>query len=78
MHLNEFAGDAGPLDMTTFDEFGSLLQSASDLGIPHSAETRYVSRNVVVNHLRLHLLEWGDPATQDEAARRKSMRKAAA
>lgn len=62
MHLNEFAADAGPLDMTTFDEFRSLLQSAADLNIPHSRDVRYVSRNVVVNHLRLHLLEWGDPA----------------
>ena len=62
MHLNEFAADAGPLDMTALDEFGSLLQSASDLGIPHSRDVRYVSRNVVVNHLRMHLLEWGDPA----------------
>ena len=62
MHLNEFAADRGPLDMTASDEFASLLQSAADLGIPHVREVRYVSRNVVVNHLRLHLLEWGDPA----------------
>ena len=61
MHLNEFAADAGPLDMTTFDEFGSLQRSAADLGIPHPGRVRYVSRNVVVNHLRMHLLEWGDP-----------------
>ena len=61
MHLNEFAPDAAPLDMTAFDEFRSLLQSAADLGIPHSPDVRYVSRNIVVNHLRLHLLEWGDP-----------------
>ena len=31
MYLNEFAADAEPLDMTQFDEFGSLLQSAADL-----------------------------------------------
>ena len=60
MHLNEFASDLGPLDMTAFDEFASLLQSAEDLGIAHSPDVRYVSRNVVVNNLRLHLLEWGD------------------
>ena len=63
MHLNEFAADTAALDMTTFDEFGSLLDSAADLEIPHSREVRYVSRNVVVNHLRLHLLEWGDPGS---------------
>ena len=62
MHLNEFAADAGPLDMTAFDEFASLQRSAADLGIPHPGFVRYVSRNVVVNHLRMHLLEWGDPA----------------
>ena len=62
MHLNEFAADAGPLDMTASDEFASLLESASDLQLSHSPDARYVSRNVVVNHLRLHLLEWGDPA----------------
>lgn len=62
MHLNEFAANRGPLDMTAFDEFASLLQSATDLGIPHVRDVRYVSRNVVVNHLRLHLLEWGDPS----------------
>jgi pimeloyl-ACP methyl ester carboxylesterase len=62
MHLNEFAADRGPLDMATADEFASLVQSATDLGLPHSPAVRYVSRNIVVNHLRLHVLEWGDPA----------------
>ena len=38
-----------------------LLQSAADLGIPHSPDARYVSRNTVINHLRFHFLEWGDP-----------------
>ena len=61
MYLNEFADSADALDMTQFDEFNSLLRSAADLGIPHSANVRYVSRNAVINHLRLHYLEWGDP-----------------
>ncbi len=47
--------------MTASPEFSSLLQSAKDLGIPHSRNVRYVSRNIVINHLRFHLLEWGDP-----------------
>ena len=62
MYLNEFASGVEPLDMTRFDEFDSLLQSAADLALPHSRAVRYVSRNVVLNHLRFHYLEWGDPA----------------
>ena len=62
MPLSEFAADAEPLDMTQFDEFVSLRQSASDLGIAHSPHIRYVSRNAVINQLRLHFLEWGDAA----------------
>ena len=61
MYLNEFSADAGPLDLGQSGEFASLLQSAADLGIPHNPAVRYVSRNVVLNHLRLHVLEWGDP-----------------
>ena len=34
-----------------------------DLGIAHPPTARYVSRNTVVRHERLHFLEWGDPAT---------------
>ena len=61
MYLNEFSDSTESLDMTRFDEFRSLLASATDLGIPHSPDVRYVSRNVVVRHQRFHLLEWGDP-----------------
>jgi pimeloyl-ACP methyl ester carboxylesterase len=62
VYLNKFASGSDPLDMTHLDEFEGLLRSAVDLGISHPPHVRYVSRNVVVNHLRLHLLEWGDPA----------------
>lgn len=61
MNLNEFAPSCAPLDMTGSEEFASLLASARDLSIPHSPDVRYVSRNVVVEHRRLHLLEWGRP-----------------
>src|SRR5439155_9280637 len=47
------------LDMTTSAEFASLLQSAADLGIPHSPDVRYVSRHTVVRGQRFHFLEWG-------------------
>ena len=60
MYLNTFAPTTDAVDMTQTDEFASLLESAADLGIPHAPDLRYVSRNVVINHLRLHLLEWGD------------------
>ncbi len=60
MYLNEFAADGQPLDMTPYGEFESLRRSAADLGIPHSPDVRYVSRNLLVNHLRLHFLEWGE------------------
>ena len=61
MYLNEFAQDLEALDMTDAEEFRSLLQSASDLAIPHQAGVRYVSRNTVVQRQRFHFLEWGDP-----------------
>ena len=61
MYLNEFAQDLDALDMTDAEEFRSLLQSASDLAIPHPAGVRYVSRNTVVQRQRFHFLEWGDP-----------------
>jgi pimeloyl-ACP methyl ester carboxylesterase len=61
MHLNEVAEGLEPLDLTGSDELASLLTSARELGIAHAAPTRYVSRNTVVRHERLHFLEWGDP-----------------
>lgn len=63
MYLNTFAPTADPVDLTDTDEFASLLQSAAELGIDHAPaeRIRYVSRNAIINHLRLHLLEWGDP-----------------
>ncbi|HEX4172909.1 MAG TPA: alpha/beta hydrolase [Acetobacteraceae bacterium] len=61
MYLNRFADTAAPLDMRQTEEFGSLLASATDLGIPHDPSVRYVSRNVVLRQLRLHFLEWGEP-----------------
>jgi pimeloyl-ACP methyl ester carboxylesterase len=61
MFLNEFADTLTPLDMTSSAEFSSLLQSAADLGIPHSPDVRYVSRHTVVRGQRFHFLEWGEP-----------------
>ena len=61
MYLNTFAATTDSVDLTGTDEFASLLESAADLGVGHAPRVRYVSRNVVINHLRLHLLEWGEP-----------------
>jgi pimeloyl-ACP methyl ester carboxylesterase len=65
MYLNEFADDLAPLDMTSSPEFASLLQSATDLGIPHSPDVRYVSRHTVVRSLRFHFTEWGEPGAPE-------------
>jgi pimeloyl-ACP methyl ester carboxylesterase len=61
MYLNEFADGLAPRDMTASPEFASLLDSAGDLGIPHSRDVRYVSRHTVVRSLRFHFSEWGEP-----------------
>ena len=61
MYLNEFADGLAARDMTQSPEFASLLASAGDLGIPHSPDVRYISRNTVVNHQRFHFSEWGEP-----------------
>ena len=63
MYLNQFATALAPLDMTQSDEFASLLTSAHDLGIKVELPVRYVSRNQVVNGIRIHFLEWGDPGS---------------
>jgi pimeloyl-ACP methyl ester carboxylesterase len=62
VYLNEFAEDLAPKDMRTSEEFASLLQSAAELGIPHDASVRYVSRQAVLRGMRFHFTEWGDPA----------------
>ena len=61
MYLNTFADTTQPLDMTSTDEFRSLLASAADLGIPHDPGIPYKSRNTVLRKLRFHFLEWGHP-----------------
>ncbi len=61
MYLNEFADTLAPLDMTGSLEFASLLESAADLGIPHSPDVRYVSRHTVARSQRFHFSEWGQP-----------------
>ncbi|WP_419918487.1 alpha/beta fold hydrolase [Candidatus Poriferisocius sp.] len=64
MHLNEFASTIEALNMTVTAEFESLCTSAADLGIAHSSDISYVSRNIVARHHRFHFLEWGSPDAQ--------------
>ena len=61
MNLNAFAEGTEPLDMTSSDEFESLLASATDLSIPHSPDIPYRSCNIVLRRQRFHFLEWGAP-----------------
>jgi len=62
MYFNHFAQGLEPLDLTQTEEFASLLTSARELGVHAPDNVRYVSRNHVVNGLRFHFLEWGDPS----------------
>ena len=59
MYLNRFADTTDALNMTTTEEFRSLLSSATDLGIPHASDTQYRSRNIVLRQMRFHFLDWG-------------------
>ncbi len=61
-YFNRFAEGLEPLDLTTTDEFASLVTSAHDLSLRVPSAVRYVSRNAVVHGLRIHFLEWGDPS----------------
>ncbi|MDA0301867.1 MAG: alpha/beta hydrolase [Chloroflexi bacterium] len=61
MYMNAFATTLAPLDMTKTEEFASLIQSANDLGIPHTLPVQCYSKQTVVNGMRFHYLEWGDP-----------------
>jgi pimeloyl-ACP methyl ester carboxylesterase len=65
VYLNEFADTLEPRDMTSSPEFASLLDSAADLGIPHSRDVRYRSRQTVVRSLRFHFEEWGEPGAPE-------------
>jgi len=65
MFFNEFAQTLAPLDMVPSSEFTSLLESASDLGIPHRPDVTYRSCQTVARGARFHFLEWGDPDAPD-------------
>jgi pimeloyl-ACP methyl ester carboxylesterase len=63
VYLNVVAPGLDPVDLSGSEEFASLLASAADLGVPVEQPVRYQARNLVVNGLRFHLLEWGEPSS---------------
>ena len=62
MYLNPFAQTEGPLDLSTSAETDRLRNIAWSLGTVPPSHVRVHSRNVVLNGVRLHLMEWGEPA----------------
>jgi pimeloyl-ACP methyl ester carboxylesterase len=62
MYLNTFASALEPIGLTETEEFSSLLKSATELGLSTELPVRYQSRNLVLNGLRFHVLEWGEPS----------------
>lgn len=61
MYLAEFAPTLEPLDLTGTRFFQDCLLTAADLGgVPHPPFACH-SRNLLVQGLRLHIIEWGGP-----------------
>lgn len=65
MYFNTFATGLEPVDMTPTEEFMTLVQSAEELGLAVPPAVNYQSRNLVLNGLRFHVLEWGEPSAPD-------------
>lgn len=59
MNLNTTAPGTSSIDMTKTEEFASLKQSATDLGITFDPNVRYTAHNVVARGLRFNVLDWG-------------------
>jgi pimeloyl-ACP methyl ester carboxylesterase len=59
MYLTTFAQDARSLDLTGTEEFAALQRRAAALGLAAGSLIRCVSRNIILNGLRFHFLEWG-------------------
>lgn len=61
IYFNTFSQGLEAEDLSATPELESLLVSAADWGVTPPPNVRYLSRNLVVNGLRLHVLEWGQP-----------------
>lgn len=60
MYIAEFAQTLEPLDISASRYVEECLLTAADLGRPAAADVPCRSRNVIVQGLRLHLLDWGE------------------
>ena len=61
MYIAEFAQTLEPLDISTSRYVEDCLLTAADLGRAAVADPACHSRNVIVQGIRLHLLDWGQP-----------------
>lgn len=61
MYIAEFAQGLVPLDITAGGFVKDAILTAQDLGGEVAPLIRCQSRNLLVNGLRLHLLDWGEP-----------------
>lgn len=59
MYLTEFAQTSAPLDITGTAYFSDALRTAADLGGTPQPPFACVSRNLLVQGLRLHMTDWG-------------------
>lgn len=62
MYIAQFAQGLEPLDITHGHFVEDAIQTARDLGGAVSPSIRCQSRNLLVNGLRLHVLDWGEPS----------------
>ena len=60
MYIAEFAQTLEPLDISASRYVAECLLTAADLGRPAAADVSCRSRNLIVQGLRLHLLDWGE------------------
>jgi pimeloyl-ACP methyl ester carboxylesterase len=59
MYLAEFAQTSRPQSLAGTRYYEECLLTAADFGRPARGPVLCVSRNVIVNGLRLHMLDWG-------------------
>ncbi len=63
MYIAQFAQGLEPLDITHDHFVEDAILTARDLGGEVSPSIRCQSRNLLINGLRLHVLDWGEPTS---------------
>jgi len=61
LYITEFAQGLEPLDITRDHFVEDAIHTARDLGGEVSPSISCKSRNLLINGLRLHVLDWGEP-----------------